>query len=384
MPTASGSRVQLTYIPEVTHGTTPATPAMTVLRNTGRNINPTKQELVSAEVRSDRQTAVVRHGFKQIDGSIPFELALAAYDAMLEAALASAFAVAHTQVTDVSVDTTSTFDRASGSFITDGYRIGDIIITAGFADSANNGQFRITAVSALVVTVDATLVTEVTDPAQTMDLVGERMDVGTTLTTFTMERQFIDITQYQVFTGVAVNTMDFSIQPNAIATASMTLLGMSGGTMSGSSVENSQVAAATNSPMDAFAGELYEGLASVAVVTGIDFSINNQREVRGVVGQSTSPDVYEGICEITGTITIFLQDGTLYSKFLDETESSLWVRLDDPDTATSFLNFVFPRVKYSAGDIDPPGSGPVTISMPFRALYDATAGTSMTIQRSNS
>lgn len=381
MATASGARVQMAYVAESTHGTTPGSPSMKILRGISRNINLKKATLESQEVRGDRQVSAVRHGFNRVDGSLGFELALQAYDDMLTAALGGTFAVS-TQVTPVSV-TSLKFHRASGSFITDGYRIGDIIIVAGMSNSANNGQFRATVVTATDITVDATLINE-SAGAQTLDLVGKRCDVGSTLTTFTIERGFLDIAQYQVFKGCALNTMAISAKPEAIIQATLGFIGMSDSAMSGSSLDASPDAAATNSPMTSFEGSLYEGAVSLGLVTGLDFTLANGRALQSVIGSKFSPDVFEGRARVNGSLTVLFQDATLYNKFRAETQSSLWMRCDDPADTTKFLNFVFPNVKYVGGDIDPPPEGPIQITMPFLALYDAAAGTTMSIQRSNS
>ena len=47
-----------------------------------------------------------------------------------------------------------TLTRSTGSFITDGIAVGDLVTTTGFANGANNTTFLVTAVAALVLTVD--------------------------------------------------------------------------------------------------------------------------------------------------------------------------------------------------------------------------------------
>lgn len=54
----------------------------------------------------------------------------------------------------------ATYTRASGSFLTDGFGIGDEIVAAGFAQASNNGRALVRAVTALAMTVDRTLATE--------------------------------------------------------------------------------------------------------------------------------------------------------------------------------------------------------------------------------
>ena len=89
-------------------------------------------------------------------------------------------------------------------------------------------------------------------------------------------------------------------------------------------------------------------------------------------------------------MTFFLRGNATYSKFVNETETSIWMRLQDPNDATHFMNLVMPRVKFTDGSVDPPTEGPVPLSMGFRSLETevatvngaalATLPTSLTIQ----
>jgi Phage tail tube protein len=87
MPTAQGSRHEYAYVAEVTYGTTPGSPAMKRIRNTGGGLNLTKEQYQSAEMRADRQLVSHRHGPRQGLGNIPFELSYGAFDDLLESAL---------------------------------------------------------------------------------------------------------------------------------------------------------------------------------------------------------------------------------------------------------------------------------------------------------
>ena len=53
----------------------------------------------------------------------------------------------------------ATYSRASGSFIDDGFDVGDEIVASGFSASGNNGRSMITAITATTMTVDRTLAT---------------------------------------------------------------------------------------------------------------------------------------------------------------------------------------------------------------------------------
>lgn len=89
---ASGSRHQLSYIAEVTAGTTPATPAFQRLRHTSCGLKLSKNTIQSAEIRADRQISDMRHGAFQVGGNIGAELSDGTYDDLLQAALGGSWA----------------------------------------------------------------------------------------------------------------------------------------------------------------------------------------------------------------------------------------------------------------------------------------------------
>ncbi len=87
MTRASAAQVGLRYVPEATWGVTPSTPSMVDLRQVDNSLQMSKDTLESAEKRSDRQTAFLRHGSKKGQGDINFELSYGEYEALLEGAL---------------------------------------------------------------------------------------------------------------------------------------------------------------------------------------------------------------------------------------------------------------------------------------------------------
>jgi hypothetical protein len=384
MALASGSNVGLTYTGEVTHGVTPVTPTMKELRVTGRNINLTRATLTSNERRNDRQIADLRHGFNQLGGSLGFELSIEAFDDLLEGAMGGTWAVAAT-TGSVSLATNATGNkvtRSTGSFLTDGFMVGDVVTLSGFATPGNNGETQVIGVSALELTVIKTLVTDVSAAARTVAATGKKLKIGQTLKTYTMERRFVDIAQYQVFKGVAINQMSFNVQPDQIIGGSFDIIGMSSEGFSGTSLDDTPTAAPSFSPFDAFTANVYINGGINTVVTGFSFSMANGRSVNPVVGSKFSPDVFEGTCQITGQLSAYLESADFYNYFYDETEVSLFAKFPDPG-GTDFIVLQLPRIKLSSGDIDPQQQGPIVVQYNFQALVDSDSGTSVAFQRSN-
>jgi hypothetical protein len=341
--------------------------------------------LESAEVRPSRQRSDVRHGFNRMAGTVGFQLSLQDYDDMIEYVMGGAWAVINVAGTpNLGADGTGPdfFSRAAGSFVTDGFRPGDIIVTTGFTNGENNGTFQVTAVSATQLTIaETTLVTETEGTGKTLQCAGQRIDIGTTLKTISLERQFQDLTLYQIFRGVAINQMNLSITPDAMIGGTFDMIGMSSAAISGSSVAGAgPTAAADTAPFAAFDGTMFEGGAAVAVATALDLTINNQRSLEGVIGSKYSPDVFDGTAIATGSVSVFLEDSTIFNKFHDETESSIWIKMAN---GADFINLVLHRVKYTGANMDPGQEGPVTQVMPFEAIENTTYGTAVSFQRSN-
>lgn len=384
MAIASGSRVQLRQVEEVTRGVTPGSPTLKVLRSTTRNINPEKDTLESEEVRSDRNIADVRHGFTRGMGPMGFELSVESYDDPIEYLLGGTWAaVATSGSPNLGVTAPSTFTRAAGSWVTDNFKIGDIIEASGFSNAENNGVFLVKTVNATSLVVeDTTLVNEAEAGSKDIVVKGKRISVGTNLKTVTMERAFLDIGKYQVFRGAAYNGMRLNISPERIVGGEFSLVSMIPDPMTGSPLDANPTAAPTTRPFAAFDGGVYIDSTRMGIVTAVELNIDNGRTLEGVVGSKYSPDVFEGLFNMTGQITLFMEDEALVNAFLNETAARLWVRMNDP--AGNFHLLKVPDLLYTGAGIDPPRLGPNRIVLPFRAKYDATADTSFTWQRSNS
>lgn len=156
---ATGSRREMARIREAVPGTLPPTPAFKILRNTGgKGVSLKRDKLDNAEYRSDRGIVAVRLGNNKVGAEAPFNLIYGEYDDLLASSLFSSWThksgvTALTPQTLSITATLNTFTRASGSFVTDGFRVGDQIQVSGFATAANNRIWTITAVTALALTL---------------------------------------------------------------------------------------------------------------------------------------------------------------------------------------------------------------------------------------
>ena len=209
----------------------------------------------------------------------------------------------------------------------------------------------------------------------------DELKVGTTPKFFSIEDYAADIDQARLFTGMTVSTMAVSLAPNQMVA---TTFGMVGKDMTISATEKTQDAASGAAPFDAYSGDLAIGnvgaSASVAIVTGLDFTLTNSFAPTFVIGDDSAPSLEYGRAEVEGTLTAYFEDSALINRFLNETESEIVVSVNDP-TAANAYTFTFPKVKINSADVGVDGPTSRIVNMSFVALYDATLGTNLMIQR---
>lgn len=211
----------------------------------------------------------------------------------------------------------------------------------------------------------------------------DQLKAGTTRRSFTVERFFGDIASldkpYHRYTGVEFNTMQLQVNANAMVTGTFGVVGKDMATDTAIIAGATYGTPTTTSPLDSFTGTLEENGIAIAVITEIQLNLDNGLDPRFVVGSKTTIRPSIGRSNISGTITAYFENSLLLDKFINETESSINFAL--PDGAGNELRFELPRIKYTGGQPDVQGEGPITLSMPFQALLDSATGTNIIIER---
>lgn len=384
---ANGSRHSMRYIAESTYGTTPATPAFKPIRHTSTTLGLSKESLQSEEIRDDRQIADFRHGAYQVGGDMNIELSFASFDDLLEAVLLGTWTSTKTTGAQSFSATVGTVVRSAGSFLTDGFAVNDVVINSGFTNAGNNGRFRISALTATVMTLTAlegqTMVVEAAAAGRQVNSLRAILKAGTVRRSFTVERFFGDILTidkpYHRFTGVEFNTLALAISANAMITGTLGVLGQNMTTDTAIVTGATYAAPTTTSPLDSFTGTLNEAGTPIAVITEIQLNVENGLEARFVVGSKASIRPSIGRSNCSGQITAYFENSLLLDKFINETESNIVFEL--PDGAGNKYIFTLPRIKYNGGQPDVEGEGPITLSMPFQALLNAATSTNIQIER---
>lgn len=202
---------------------------------------------------------------------------------------------------------------------------------------------------------------------------------GTEEISYTFERGFHDIGKYTRYAGCYLNKMTLSIQPNAMIKGTFEVIGMDAENADAPLSATPEPPRATRQ-FDSYTGVLKEGDKTIAVVTGIELSLDNGIQPQFVLFQRAAPFVSWGRSNVTGTLTAFFENTDLIKKFLDETPTSLEFTLEEKEGAGSYT-FILPSIYYTGADNPMDSDGPISISMPFQAILDHATGTNMIIRR---
>lgn len=360
------------------------------LRRVTSTIDLTKANYTSNEIVPSQQVVDMRHGVKSVAGTISGELSVGAYQSFMESVLRQvAQATVNTgALTNVTAAVTSgaqgTFARAAGSYITDGFKIGDVVGWTGWATTGapNNSHIMvIIALTALIMTV-STLDGVAIGPKASGDSVtcttgGKKIYTPTTGQTrnyYTIEHNFPDIVQSEQFQDCVITGMSFKLPATGMSTVDFPVLGLDMQT-STSQYFITPLGTPTGGIEASVNGVLIVNGSVAGIVTSCNFDVTgNYSAPGGVVGSNVDPDIFPGKVAATGTMTILFQDNVLRDLFINETESSLIIVLTANSTANSpFTSFVFPRLKFSGSTKDDGEKG-ITQTMPFTALECVAGG----------
>ena len=386
MPQAAGVFKLLTYKVESVYGTVPSAASAQSLRRVSSDLSLTKQTYQSAEIRADQQMQDYRHGVRSVDGTLSGELSPATYADFIDAALrrdrTAGVSAAAMSVTIAGAGPTYTVTRASGSYLTDGFKRGDVVrLSVGTLNAANiSKNLLIVTLTATIATVrvlnGVAMVAEGPIASTTMAVTGKKTfapSTGHTNKSFSVEHWFSDIAQSEVFSGCQPTKIDLSLPPTGLATISIPMMGKDLTTAT-AQFFTTPTAATTTGLTAAVNGVVLLNGTAVAVLTGLTLSIESNRTGDPVVGSNTIPTRFPGRILVSGQATAYFEDATLRDAFVAETEIEIIVALTSDNTAAAnFVSFVLPRCKVG-GSSKSDGEGGIVQTIPFQALMPITGG----------
>jgi Phage tail tube protein len=203
---------------------------------------------------------------------------------------------------------------------------------------------------------------------------------GASLPSNSIELGYPDVPSYDLITGVRADTLEIDFSPSGPATASFGLIGQ-GSTRSGTSSGGTPISA-TYTAFNKAQGSISRNGAALAQVTGAKLSFTNSIEtVRTIRADRKIEGADPGICRATGQVTVRFADTTLLTQAQNGTAADFVFAytIDANRSLTVTLHEVYLALaKTPIG-----GPGGIEAAFDFRAAYNATATTMMTVALKN-
>lgn len=322
------------------------------------------------EIATHQQSTGVAYGLKSASGKISGLLSPSSYKLFMASALRNDFAAGATTgaiITVAAVVTTGvqgTFTRSAGSYLTDGFKIGDVVRWTGWATTGvpnNSANMLIIALTATVMTVTRfdtiAIGPKVAGDSVTCLVVGKKSVApltGHTNDYFTVEEWYSDITKSELFTDVKVGQIDVGLPATGNSTIGLTLIGLAR-TKGNAQVLTGPTAQTSTAVLAASNGLLLVNGAIVTNVTGITFSINDTTVLGdAVVGSNSAGDLSVGRIKITGQFTGLFDSTTISDLYDAQTPIGLISVLMDATSnpLSDFIVFNMGRIKITSDPVD--------------------------------
>ena len=342
----------------------------------------------SNEMTTHRQSTGISYGLQKADGKISALLSAGTWSDLFGSILMQNFATvtpgaapASTTVALVS-GTVYSLTRTTGSYLTDGYKVGQVIrITgAGIAAANINKNLLIISVTALVMQVkvinNTTMTPESGIATYVCTVVGKTTfapQTGHTKDYYTVEEWYSDLAKSETFTDCRVAQIAVGLPAAGNSTVAVDMVGLA--RVLGSAQVLTAPALTATGIMTADNGTIFIGGNIMQFATGCNFTISNGAVNAGaVIGQNAGQDVTSGILQVSGTFTAQFSDTTIQALYNGETPTSLVVvSPSDQSNTADVISFCFSRIKLT-GDAPDDSEKAIVRTYPFTAEVNMAGG----------
>lgn len=361
-----GANTAQFYVPEVTPGVTPTSPAWLPLRNTGGVPAVTRDALVSNELDGSRETSSIRTGNKQVAGEYAIELSARSQDDFLAGALSSSWSGVIASTThEITVDPVAkTFTSADA--LTN-VVVGDLVAFVGL--TGNNARpFIVTALNGLVIT-GAAIQYELTTETETASLhYPEHLMTGSQCKSFSIltwfKGQCGGTDAFVVTRGVEISGYTIEQAVNAMVTGSFPFIGTSQEVLTALPAGSTFSTNFTAQPFSSVDVSAFNGEAPLKLINTFTITNDNSASAQFELGNDSVAFVEKGRAVNTFSLAGMLYDMTLLDLFLNETQVELTSILSGPDGA---MSFTLKRAELTAATPEIGGPESVTLSMEGQA-----------------
>lgn len=368
---------------ETTWGTLAGASGAKLLRRVTADFNLTKENYESNEINPSFQTIDSRHGVRSVEGSLEAELSPGTYSDFIGSILAKDFAAGGTtsgaSLTVAASGSFYTITRAAGSWLTDGFFVGNItrLSGAGFAPANVGNNILIVGLTALVATVvllsGTPMVAEGPIATAGMSVVGKQSYVpltGHTDDSYSVEQYFADLSQSEVYTGLKPSSIALSLPSTGLVTASISFMGKDLTQTGTSQYFTSPTPTNTEGIFAAVSGAVIVNGQPVGLITSMNIDISRNQEAANVVGSNSAAAIFVGRVTASGSLSVYFQDAVFRDYFDNESKISIVVALTTGEGKTaSAMSFTMGKVKVNSSGRQDAELGLVQ-SMDFQALQN--------------
>lgn len=383
---SDSSKTQVRIFKETTWGETPSTSnKMKNLNVTSENLSQQTNTARSQNINSTGNTQSINRVGIGAGGDIGVEMNFGVgLEYLMEGCMRSTFAtaVAISGTTFSAAASDNSFNDSGSGFVSGNVLPGQWLKVGGFTTAANNGYFRVLSVVAGKIVVEGgTLVDEAAGDTVTMK--GALLKNGTTDQSFLVEVERNDITIFKYFTGMRVGQNQFTFTPNSLVTGSFTLRGKQMQVATATQGDGSPTAADTTRSMNAVDNikGVYLGTSlSTLDVTNFNFSISPALRDKAAIGNLAMVGIGSGTQIATINLEAYLEDETQLQDYLNFTETSLALVIED-GVGNAYI-FDFPSVVPATGE-DPTGGldQDVIQRLSYEAFLDTTINATIGITK---
>lgn len=390
MAIAKGVAKKVAYKKESQWGVLPGATGAKYLRRVTATFNLTKDAYESAEIRTDYQVADMRHGIRSVDGSLNGELSPGSYADFMASVVARDFtdgvSATGLSVTIAVSGSFYTVTRNTGSWISDGFYVGNVVrLTGAGLNVANvDNNLLVASMSATALTVvnlsGTPLVAEGPIASVTATVEGKQTYAplsGHTDDSYSIEEDYSDIGVSETYSGLKVGSMAVQLPSTGLVTCDFTFLGKNLERADTTPYYTSVTPAGTDGIFASVSGALVVNGVPVALITSMNFTVERGLEAAQVVGSNFNADVFTGRIRVTGDMSTYFQDGTFRDYFDDEARISVVVALATGEEKNAdVVSFTMPVVKLSS-DGKSDGEMGITRDHSFTALLNSATSSGL-------
>lgn len=375
MANASANRVQLAYIPEATFGVIPVAGNPLALRQTGESLTFSLTKENDKEINADGQLTSSTTTGAQADGDIKVHVQYAEYDRFLASTLRSAWSVfgtngvgaafagtftAGTMGTVASTITASVATSGSSLFTTLKPGQWFQIDAPGHANDGKVVRNSVTVpATATVITLDVNTPLAAGTSIANCAVSTSRLTNGVTLTSFSIEKQMLDVNQFMTFRGMYPSKFSTSFASKQLTEGTFTFLGKdmltsgSGQDLTTTRLPGVVAASQAYDIQNAVTGvgNIWENGAPLAstFIKSMSLDVDSGLRAQDAIGTLGLIGVGIGTFMAKGSLEVYFADGALFTKFINDTYTS--ITLSTQDAAGNGYVFTLPRVMLTGAKV---------------------------------